>query len=200
MDRKEEIVYATLKLAAEKGLGTVSMQQIADKVGITKASLYNHFSSRDEIVDALYTTIRDASKERASIGVVDYDKLTSKGTMKEILSTAVLSYKGVIQDPQMFQFYKIIMSERAINPNASEIMVRETRTMTDATEKLFLSMQKRGLSDFKDIKSAAFSFAMGIHSILDYGFDLRTAGMESDDSMIDGYIEEFCRIYSGGGE
>ena len=200
MDRKDEIVYATLELAAEKGLGTVSMQQIADKVGITKASLYNHFSSRDEIVDALYTTIRDASKERASIGIVDYDELTSKGTMKEILSTAVHSYHGMIQDPQMFQFYRIIMSERAINPNASEIMARETKTMIDATEKLFLSLQKRGISDFNDVRRAAFSFAMGIHSVIDYGFDLNTAGMESDDSMIDGYIEEFCRIYSREGE
>ena len=49
-DRKNEIIKATLELAAESGLGTVSMQQIASKVGITKASLYNHFSSRDEIV------------------------------------------------------------------------------------------------------------------------------------------------------
>ena len=38
-DRKNEIIKATLELAAENGLGTVSMQQIASKVGITKASL-----------------------------------------------------------------------------------------------------------------------------------------------------------------
>ena len=46
-DRRNEIVFATLELAAENGLGSVSMQQIANKIGITKASLYNHFSSRD---------------------------------------------------------------------------------------------------------------------------------------------------------
>ena len=52
-NRKEEFVYATLDLAAENGLGTVSMQQIAPKVGITKASLYNQFSSKEEIVSAM---------------------------------------------------------------------------------------------------------------------------------------------------
>ena len=41
--RRNEIIQATLALAADNGLGTVSMQQIADRVGITKASLYNHF-------------------------------------------------------------------------------------------------------------------------------------------------------------
>ena len=64
-DRKEEIIAATLELAAENGLGTISMQQIADKVGITKASLYNHFASRDEIVDAMYAWLRNASREKA---------------------------------------------------------------------------------------------------------------------------------------
>lgn len=36
MNRKEEIIMATLELAAEKGLGSVSMNMIADKVGIKK--------------------------------------------------------------------------------------------------------------------------------------------------------------------
>ncbi len=35
--RREEIVLATLELASENGLRSVSMQQIADRVGITKA-------------------------------------------------------------------------------------------------------------------------------------------------------------------
>jgi cardiolipin synthase len=47
------------------------MQQIASKVGITKASLYNHFSSRDEIVEEMYTVLRDMSKKKAAVGGVD---------------------------------------------------------------------------------------------------------------------------------
>ena len=38
--RKKEIILATLELAANKGLGNVSMNMIADKVGIKKPSLY----------------------------------------------------------------------------------------------------------------------------------------------------------------
>jgi len=90
-DRKEEIIDATLALAAENGLGTVSMQQIADKVKITKASLYNHFSSRDEIVDAMYERLRKASREKAEIGKTDYDTLTGDLSLKEILAGAVRS-------------------------------------------------------------------------------------------------------------
>ena len=58
-NRKQDIIQATLELAAENGLGTVSMQQIADRVGITKASLYNHFSSREKIVEEMYEQLRE---------------------------------------------------------------------------------------------------------------------------------------------
>ena len=33
MDKKEQIILATLELAAENGLGSVSMSQIAEKLG-----------------------------------------------------------------------------------------------------------------------------------------------------------------------
>ena len=34
-NRKEEIVFTTLELAAQKGLASVSMSMIADKIGIS---------------------------------------------------------------------------------------------------------------------------------------------------------------------
>ena len=194
-DRRNEIVFATLELAAENGLGSVSMQQIANKIGITKASLYNHFSSRDEIVEAMYETIRQASKQKVVRTNIDYDVLAKSGTFYEVIMKAVSSYRAIVQEPQMFLFYKLIMAERSINPAAAEIMVKETKTMIDATKVLFRSLEANGKAEFMDLDSAAFSFSMAIHSIIDYGFDLENAGVGSNDDMLNGYIEEFCRLY-----
>ena len=194
-DRRNEIVFATLELAAENGLGSVSMQQIANKIGITKASLYNHFSSRDEIVEAMYETIRQASKQKVVRTNIDYDALAKSGTFYEVIMKAVSSYRAIVQEPQMFLFYKLIMAERSINPAAAEIMVKETKTMIDATKVLFRSLEANGKAEFMDLDSAAFSFSMAIHSIIDYGFDLENAGVGSNDDMLNGYIEEFCRLY-----
>ena len=143
-DRRNEIVFATLELAAENGLGSVSMQQIANKIGITKASLYNHFSSRDEIVEAMYETIRQASKQKVVRTNIDYDALAKSGTFYEVIMKAVSSYRAIVQEPQMFLFYKLIMAERSINPAAAEIMVKETKTMIDATKALFRSLEANG--------------------------------------------------------
>lgn len=64
MDRKEEIILAALELAAKNGLSGVTMSQIADKLGIKKPSLYNHFGSKDEIVSAMYRFLREKSKDK----------------------------------------------------------------------------------------------------------------------------------------
>jgi len=195
-DRRNEIIYATLELASENGLGAVSMQKIADKVGITKASLYNHFSSKDEIVDAMYLAIRDSSKQRADVGPVDYDAMVSKGSAEEILTKTVCSYRDIVRDPQMSRFYRIVISERAISREASEIMVRETQTMIDATERLFDALQRKGLVSFGNLKAAALSFSMAVHSIIDYEFDLESAGIKEGGDMVVDYVQEFCRMYA----
>ncbi len=191
---KEDILTATLELAAEKGLGNVSMQQIADMVGIRKASLYNHYPSKDDIVDAMYSTIREASKKRAEVET-DYERLVSEGSLESILTNAVDSYRMIVSDPQMNLFYRILMNERSVNSVASEIMVRETETMIDATKRLFEVIQKKGKAEFHDIDSAAISFAMAVHSIIDHEFDLLQIGKDSENNMMGKFIREFCHAY-----
>lgn len=198
MERKKEIVFATLELAADKGLGNVSMQQIADRVGITKASLYNHFSSKDEIVEAMYDVLRNETKKSA--GVTDPAELIDGRSLEEILTIATDSYRRMCTDPQMLMFYKVIMSERAIDPKAAEIMISETKTMINATRMLFYALQVKGLAFFDDPDHAAVSFAMAVHSIIDHGFDLKNVGMSEDDDMLGDYIRGFCRIYGKRGD
>lgn len=194
-NRKEEIIRATLELAAAKGLGAVSMQMIADKVGITKASLYNHFSSRDEIVKAMYSFLREASKAKANVGAVDFDKMTQERSLQEILLGAVMSYRKIVEDPQMYLFYTVIMSERTINSAAAEIMVQETQTMINATKAIFYALQVKGIASFPNVDAAALSFTMAVHAIIDHENDLRSMKQKVNESMLQEYIDEFCRMY-----
>ena len=56
MDRgntKQEILKASLELFSVQGFEATSISQIADAVGIRKASLYSHFDSKQAILDAI---------------------------------------------------------------------------------------------------------------------------------------------------
>lgn len=50
---REKIQSVALRLFAEQGYESTSMRQIAEQLGITKAAIYYHFTSKEAIVRAL---------------------------------------------------------------------------------------------------------------------------------------------------
>jgi len=50
MDRKEQIVKETYDLIMQYGLSGTTIAQIASRVGVSGAALYNHFKNRDDIL------------------------------------------------------------------------------------------------------------------------------------------------------
>ncbi|WP_197379822.1 TetR/AcrR family transcriptional regulator [Mycolicibacterium mengxianglii] len=52
---REEILDAAAELFTAKGYSSTSTRAIADAVGMRQASLYHHFATKDDILDALLT-------------------------------------------------------------------------------------------------------------------------------------------------
>lgn len=139
--RKKEIILATLELAANKGLGNVSMNMIADKVGIKKPSLYNHFSSKEELVEVMYQFLSKEAKKTVNIGAIDYTTFFAGKSALEILRGIVKGYFNMNQQEHMINFYKVIYSARRLNPEAARIVAEETDRMILATKQLFYAME-----------------------------------------------------------
>lgn len=195
-DTKEKILLATLDLSATYGLGAVSMGMIADKVGIKKPSIYNHFSSKEALIEAMYAYLRGEAKKKTSVSAADYRTLFAEKSAFDILKTAVEEYGKINRDPHMRAFYKILYSERCRTPSAAKILAEETATMIAATKQLFYAMQVHGLLHFHDPDMSALSFAMTIHALTDYAEDLHTGNSECREktgSMIQDYLLWFCQ-------
>lgn len=191
-NRKEEIILTTLELAAEKGLAGISMSMIADKIGIKKPSLYKHFSSKDEIVEAMYQFLRDKSKENANIKPVDYSILFSEKTAYEVLKGVMQGYINMNHQEQMLTFYKVIYSERSIQPMAARIVAEETERMIIATKQLFYAMEVHKLLHFENADMSAVSFAMTVHGLMDYELDQKYGYDEAPKNLLDEYLKWFC--------
>jgi AcrR family transcriptional regulator len=52
MNKIEDILAATADVLAERGYYETSLDEIADRVDLTKASLYHYFSGKDDLVGA----------------------------------------------------------------------------------------------------------------------------------------------------
>ena len=194
MNRKEEIVLVTLELAAEKGLANVSMSMIADKIGIKKPSLYKHFASKEEIVEAMYEYLRRQAKEKANIKPIDYSSFFEGKTVYEILQSMVWGYIQMNHQEKMLNFYKVIYSERSLNPMAAKIVAEETDKMIIATKQLFYAMEVHKLLHFTNPDMSAVSFAMTIHGLMDYELDQSNGkcSYETDKNLLDNYLKWFC--------
>lgn len=194
--RKKEIIMATLELAANKGLGNVSMNMIADKVGIKKPSLYNHFASKEELVEAMYQFLREEEKKNANVGAIDYTVIFAGKSALEILRMMVGGYFNMNQQEHMLNFYKVIYSERSIQPMAAKILAEETEKMIIATKQLFYAMEVHKLLHFQNADMSAVSFAMTVHGLMDYELDLRNGGCKTEKQErndLDEYLQWFCK-------
>ncbi|WP_295254366.1 TetR/AcrR family transcriptional regulator [uncultured Catenibacterium sp.] len=62
---KEKILEEALKLFAQCGYMGTSMNDIASQIGVTKAALYKHYSSKQEILDSIVEKMNQMDLQRS---------------------------------------------------------------------------------------------------------------------------------------
>ena len=60
--RKKEIVETALEIIFKQGMSSFTMRKLSQKIGISEAAIYKHFSSKKEIVNSLVTTFLGENK------------------------------------------------------------------------------------------------------------------------------------------
>jgi AcrR family transcriptional regulator len=57
-ERQNEIIRVSIELAAEKGVDSVTTQDMADAMNVTQGSIFRHFSTKDDIWVAVIVWVR----------------------------------------------------------------------------------------------------------------------------------------------
>ena len=70
---REEILEAALDLFAVNGYEATSISQLADAVGISKASLYSHFANKQDILDTVVETVLKGYADHSIFVRADWD-------------------------------------------------------------------------------------------------------------------------------
>jgi len=94
---KEKILDAAVRLFSARGYSRVSMRDIAREVGIKAASIYNHFSSKSDILKSLYKYYA-TQRETYAPRVEDLLELAETASPAEVLAKMVYHYPPEILD------------------------------------------------------------------------------------------------------
>ena len=188
---RQRIFEASLDLFAQKGFDAVSMREIAEAVGIKKASLYSHFASKDELIEQIfsYPTMalevvgpkgEDAEKMIVSMGVEGY------------MAMATGVFNQWISAPEMEKVWRIICIELYHDRRIKKFFGQFTGDAIAFWTSNFEIMRKHGLIKPIDSRVLADEYlAFYMYAFMDYfvarfdgnGSFLAANGKKLDDHM-----------------
>lgn len=123
MSTKQEIFKNALLLFAQKGYDGVSIRDIAKSVGIKESSIYNHYSSKQSILDEICAQFLETLRVSRP-PVAEVEKLMDNMRPTELFLSLISSYGDKI-NPQITQMAKIVFGEQFHDETIREIFNRE---------------------------------------------------------------------------
>src|SRR5260370_6057873 len=116
-DTRERIQAVALELFAEQGYEKTSLREIAERLGVTKAALYYHFKSKEDIVSSL---VEDYFGQIDAL--IEWGR--SQPRTAEVRGAVLNRYFGIVEDGsevfRMMQQHQAALSPLAAAKHRSE--------------------------------------------------------------------------------
>ncbi len=126
-DTKEKILLTALELFASQGYEAVSVSDIADRLGMTKAALYKHYRSKRDVFECILARMeqRDAEQARAYALPEETAEETpdayAASSPAQIALFAKSMFRYWTQDPFASDFRRMLTLEQYRDPEMGKL-------------------------------------------------------------------------------
>lgn len=201
MDRgntKQEILKASLELFSVQGFEATSISQIADAVGIRKASLYSHFDSKQAILDAIVKEVLQQYGEHSIFARANWEK--DADNLPLTADEAVRMIQGqiryILHDPAISRARKMLVIEQFQNPELAKLQTKQNYSdvLGYFTGLIKCLIQKGVLAaDDPEIMAAQFCLPISVWiNLCDREPEREQEVME----LVERHIRQFFRLYA----
>lgn len=199
MTTKDSILHTALRLFSERGYEGVSMRDLASEVGIKAASIYNHFSGKEEIFNSLLAEMQnryEQTVQRANVpdGAPNEVAKRYAGISEERLQELARAlFLYFAKDEFAAPFRKMITAEQYRNSAAGEAFRKIfIHGVLDYQKDLFHALVQQG--DFIDADPGiiALHFYSPIFMLL-VSFD--ETREEETLKTLNNHVRQFSRLY-----
>ena len=110
--RVDAILEASKQLIAEKGSAKLKIHDIAERAGVTPASIYQYFPSKNSIMLALVESVLEATQSKL---INKIPEMTSMTEACKVLQTLIEEhYQVYLNDPALLDVWMIISADKSL--------------------------------------------------------------------------------------
>lgn len=197
---KQEILKAALDLFSVQGYEATSISQIADVVGIRKATMYSHFASKQEILEALVQNTMEQYNKHSifaqanwndSAFIKDKQNITVEAALKIILG----HIRYILHDPQISKSRRMLTIEQFQNPALKALQTKQNYAdvMDYFTGLMNFLISQRRIKD-NDPKIMAAQLCLPISAWINL-CDREPERENEVMDLIERHIRQFFKIY-----
>jgi len=191
---KEQILNEALSLFSIKGYDGVSMSDIAEKVGIKAASIYKHYSGKEDIFHTIIQKFEERTEHifnPALLENTNYINISNEGLVKMIQQT----FQIYAEEPFVSQCRKLFMISSFDRAEIGNLYTKYFIVMPmEYQAELFNMMQKAKVFAKKDAAIMAYQFYAPILVLLQQ-YDYKSITMEEAFINIELLVTQFEEVY-----
>jgi AcrR family transcriptional regulator len=142
-DRPHQIIKAALEVFGECGLANARLQDIAERAGVSKGTIYLYFPNKEELFREMIRQTAVAAIERA-------EEADVPGTPSNQLVAFMRSYWAFVRSPVFITIYRLVLGELHQFPDLAKFYANE---VVARGQKLLSGIISRGIDagDFREI-------------------------------------------------
>ena len=194
---KQEILEVALDLFSVQGFEATSVSQIADAVGIRKASLYSHFQNKQAILDALVNEVLGQYVKHSVLAGTDWEK--ENDNLPMMPDEAVQMIQGqiryILHDPYISRARKMLVIEQYRNPFLAKLQTKQNYSdVLKYFTGLVKQLIRKGLLAEDDPEIMAAQLCLPVSAWINL-CDREPEREEEVMILVDRHIRQFFRIY-----
>jgi AcrR family transcriptional regulator len=142
-DRPEQIIKAALQVFGECGLANARLQDIAERAGVSKGTIYLYFPNKEELFREMVRQTAVAAIERA-------EQVVTQGSPTTQLLTFMRGYWTFVRSPVFSTIYRLVLGELHQFPDLAKFYAHE---VVARGQKLLSGIIRRGIDagEFREI-------------------------------------------------
>jgi TetR/AcrR family transcriptional regulator, mexJK operon transcriptional repressor len=191
--KAESVLAAAKRAFLAAGFGAVSMDTIAREAGVSKATVYAHFGSKEDLFGAVIG--RECERYLAGFSAGELDP----GDVRASLAALGRRFLELVLSPDALALHRIILGEVTRFPSLGEIFWQAGPERQRAQIEAFLqSASAAGMLSCRDARLAAEQFISLVRGEIQLRQLLRLepeAGGRDIHTAVEGAVDTFVRAF-----